>query len=69
MFPINIKFENIDVVIIAVSHNEFLKITLDELSKSLNISIQRINIIEKTLYEKFVNFCKSNIENKKIAGK
>ena len=45
------------------------KITLDELSKSLNISIQRINCIEKTLYEKFVNFCKSNIENKKIAGK
>jgi len=45
------------------------KITLDQLSKSLNISIQRINTIEKTLYEKFVNFCKSNIENKKIAGK
>jgi len=45
------------------------KITLDELSKSLNISIQRINIIEKRLYEKFVNFCKSNIEIKKIADK
>lgn len=45
------------------------KITLDELSKVLNISIQRINCIEKTLYEKFVNFCKSNIENKKIADK
>ena len=45
------------------------KVTLDKLSKSLNISIQRINTIEKTLYEKFVNFCKSNIENKKIAGK
>jgi len=45
------------------------KITLDELSKVLNISIQRINTIEKALYEKFVNFCKSNIENKKIADK
>ena len=45
------------------------KITLDELSKVLNISIQRINCIEKTLYEKFVNFCKRNIENKKIADK
>ena len=45
------------------------KITLDELSKVLNISVQRINCIEKTLYEKFVNFCKSNIENKKIADK
>ena len=45
------------------------KITLDELSKVLNISIQRINCIEKTLYEKFVNFCKSNIEKEKIADK
>jgi DNA-directed RNA polymerase sigma subunit (sigma70/sigma32) len=50
-----------------ISCNE--KITLDELSKSLNISIQRISMIEKTLYEKFVNFCKNSIENKKIADK
>jgi len=39
------------------------------LSKVLNISIQRINTIEKALYEKFVNFCKSNIEKEKIAVK
>jgi DNA-directed RNA polymerase sigma subunit (sigma70/sigma32) len=45
------------------------KITLDELSKVLNVSIQRINAIEKILYEKFVNFFKSNIEKEKIADK
>ena len=45
------------------------KITLEELSKLLNISIQRISIIEKTIYEKFINFCRSNIEKEKLAGK
>ena len=45
------------------------KITLDKLSKLLNISIQRISMIEKAVNEKFISFCKTNIEKEKIAVK
>ena len=49
-FDNNIKFENTDVVIIAVSHTEFLKITLDEWSNKINQNGVLVDI--KNAYEK-----------------
>lgn len=54
-FENNIKFENIDVVIIAVSHNEFLKITLDEWNKKINqngVLVDIKNAYEKNFFDK-----------------
>lgn len=44
------------------------QISLNKLSENLNISFQMVSQIEKKLFEKFISFCKSGLENKKKTG-
>ena len=44
------------------------QVTLSKLSKILNVSFQMVSQIEKSIHNKFINFCKINLENNKNAG-
>lgn len=44
------------------------QLTLSKLSKILNMSFQMVSQIEKSIHNKFINFCKINLENNKNAG-
>lgn len=44
------------------------QVALNKLSQILNVSFQMVSQIEKTIYKKFLNFCKDKLENVKNAG-
>ena len=39
------------------------QVTLSKLSKILNVSFQMVSQMEKSIHNKFINFCKINLEN------